>query len=845
MMKSFVTLFITALILTASVGIASGKAYNESNSKFNYNLVMEELPADFPQITVNSIDNPAPGFIFMENLSVGGLISTYIMVLDNQGKPVYYYKPFLAGIDFKMLPNGLFSYCVPVKIGDEVPIGPLKVQNVMVQHQVLDANYNKIDDVQMKNGYLADFHEFVMLPNGNYLMNAYEYMDVDMSKIVPQGNPNAIVVGTVLQELDKNKNCVFQWRSLDHFPVTESQDNLENNVIVHMHGNSIFPDNDGNIIVSFPAAFEIIKINTTTGEPMWRFGGPKSDFAITGDHEEFKPNYFSMQHNAIRLPNGNLMFYDNGAAKDPAYSRAVEYSIDEQNKKANLVWEYRHDPDISAFAMGSVQRLKNGNTLINWGLITGDEYRTMTEVTPDKRTTFELSLPSNSYSYRAFKYDLPACQPVADVSKTGIAQGNSYEFTEVANNTGVGILFTSIGSSGSPSANVKKFECSPVNPAFAFEAPILLPGRYEVTAQNINTFQGEMWFNTTELPRNDNTGQLKIYFRTIPGSGQFTELNTTYNSTDGKLSAQVSSFGEYVIGFPRQADKILAPKLMFPDDMKYLQNGKTATLQWSPTGRYDKFQVQVAEDAGFNNIIRDSLNLTVTKWQTLNYTNNKTYYWRARTFYRDLVSDWSDTRQFTFADKFIGLEFPNGGEILGKDTLGYVIRWKTNLADSVSITLINNSVKEAVIKDTIGSTTHAFFWRVPANIPEGKNYKIQVRSTKDSKIVGESAANFEIRNKITDVVEQPIEVNNSDVIRVLPNPSTGNSLINLKLNKSGYVNLKITDQLGNEIQTLVNTFMSEGIYNLKYDASSLSSGVYYLVLRSGNSVITKKIVIIR
>ncbi len=46
---------------------------------------------------------------------------------------------------------------------------------------------------------------------------SYDPQMVDMSKIVPGGNPNATVTGLIVQEIDENKNVVFQWRSWDHF----------------------------------------------------------------------------------------------------------------------------------------------------------------------------------------------------------------------------------------------------------------------------------------------------------------------------------------------------------------------------------------------------------------------------------------------------------------------------------------------------------------------------------------------------------------------------------------------------------------------------------------------------
>ena len=70
---------------------------------------------------------------------------------------------------------------------------------------------------------------------------------------------------------------------------------------------------------------------------------------------------------------------------------------------ATLVWQYHHSPEVYAQAMGYVQRLENGNTVIGWGTANP----TVTEVRPDGSTALEISLPSHVYSYRAFRFPWP------------------------------------------------------------------------------------------------------------------------------------------------------------------------------------------------------------------------------------------------------------------------------------------------------------------------------------------------------------------------------------------------------------------------------------------------------
>ncbi|MEE9429690.1 MAG: CotH kinase family protein [Melioribacteraceae bacterium] len=59
------------------------------------------------------------------------------------------------------------------------------------------------------------------------------------------------------------------------------------------------------------------------------------------------------------------------------------------------------------------------------------------------------------------------------------------------------------------------------------------------------------------------------------------------------------------------------------------------------------------------------------------------------------------------------------------------------------------------------------------------------------------------------------------------------------------VELKIYDVLGKEIKTLINKVLSPGNYSIKFDASSLSSGVYYYQIKVGKFIKTKKMILLK
>ena len=67
-----------------------------------------------------------------------------------------------------------------------------------------------------------------------------------------------------------------------------------------------------------------------------------------------------------------------------------------------------------------------------------------------------------------------------------------------------------------------------------------------------------------------------------------------------------------------------------------------------------------------------------------------------------------------------------------------------------------------------------------------------------------------------------------------PNPFNPRTTIAYSIPLSGFVELKIYNVLGREIQTLVNDFRQAGSYSFDFDASQLSNGVYFYQLKVGN-----------
>ncbi|MBS1551299.1 MAG: T9SS type A sorting domain-containing protein [Bacteroidetes bacterium] len=78
-----------------------------------------------------------------------------------------------------------------------------------------------------------------------------------------------------------------------------------------------------------------------------------------------------------------------------------------------------------------------------------------------------------------------------------------------------------------------------------------------------------------------------------------------------------------------------------------------------------------------------------------------------------------------------------------------------------------------------------------------------------------------------------------------PNPFNPSTTINYALPKDGMVTLKLYDLNGREIKVLVNETKSAGFYTLNFNASDLSSGVYFYKLESGNFITAKKMILMK
>lgn len=728
-----------------------------------------QMPTNFPGIAVTTCDTNAvaDGYIFLAVAADVTNVGYYVMILRNDGTPVWYREVAEEKeiYDFKVLPNGYLHYAPFIEPHSFAGGGD-------VTHTIMDDNYNIIEHIAPGNGYVAEGHDFQLLPNGNVLLFGYYRTQVDMSRLVPDGYPNALLAGATVQELDSERNVIFQWRPWDHTTFEDyfrgSTDDPKNKtpVINGWHLNAIQLDNDGNIFVTTPqpganlpnSSGWVKKINRQTGETMWHLGGTENQFTFVGVTSAEGIQAFS-GHAFHRLENGNVLIYDNGNTQNTRKSQVHEYRLDEVNKVATHIWSYVPATMISGSGRGNAQRLPNGNTFIGWGATGGRPIPVCTEVTPAGQVVFEMKFDNPALeSYRAFRFTWPPDKGF-EFTEYELATGNTYVFT----NTGVTIAVNS-GGGGYNQVTVTREPYAPVYPLFQGKAPRVLPVRVKTTENAIAAMEASIDFDEVSFHFPDATN-LTVYHRTATGQGIFLPQATTYNSvtkqlrTRMTLNASGGDFGEFIFCYPDLADvayppmlnevenyrgvqhyEVIAPQLATTGVVYTVNQELPISLSWSPKGFARSYALQIATNRDFATPAADVPHQTAAYYVWTNAAPNTTYFYRVKTWNYGGESDWS-VGSFQTVAPLIQVTAPNGGEAWQRG-LKYFVRWKDNLAGDVVIELYKGGAFLKAI--ATNASTGAYQWEVGLDLAPGNDYAVKIHSATNAVVSDLSDAPFHI-----------------------------------------------------------------------------------------------------
>ncbi len=575
----------------------------------------ESLRAPDSRVDVVVSGNPSPGYLL-----IGSIAPDTIGLLDAAGVLLF---PTYTGPSANLTPS---------------PYGGLTYYNGLLgKYVLLDNRLRAIDTFGVEPPYTTDFHEGYQARGRRFIVLGTEERTVDMSTLVANGRYDAIVIGAVIQEFDRFGRKTFEWKSLDHLsPLEATPDvDLTGKRIDYVHVNSITEDTDRNFLVSCRNLDQVVKINRTTGEIMWRLGGSAasaSDFVfVNDDNSGF--HGFSHQHTVVRAQNGDILLFDNGNLRPLPFSRAVAYKLNEELRTATKTWEYISEELQIAPTMGSVQELANGNILVGWG--TSPTNLLASEVDRSgvlqAQVTSPVPLP---VPYRVIK---------AVIGMTAVTQKISAPGT---------VVFAQFDSTTRVSANIEQLRAPSVitvekhsyvahNLDFADNTPCtIFPIRWVIRGSAMENVTGSMSFDCSRLLGDVEVEDVQLFHRSIENEGLFTMLPSALLLGTQTRTIDTVLAGEYMIA----ARHCSQPSLRVPDNNSVV--GTSIRMEWTEALGADGYEVEISEDPSFGNDSR--LYRTLYNDTTLSgFIAGSTYYWRVRVVRQPEVGPWTTPWSFT------------------------------------------------------------------------------------------------------------------------------------------------------------------------------------------------------
>lgn len=357
---------------TATEVILTAYYQNGTTESSSITVTGNALPSDFVPVSVTQADTMqmADGWTFM----MAGSLQGYVYAIDEVGSVRWILSQ--KGL-------GAASVFLPLENGNYL-IGGDKSFGQYYKYSLFELNLSgQIVHEYMIDGYHHDAQE---LPSGNLLVLA--------------NNVDGEVVEDTVYELDRNTGDILRTWDLNSYfnvgnyneegkhvsDVNYGADDLD---WIHLNGMD-YDENSNSLLLSSRHQDAVFSLNLTTGGINWILSNPDDlwpdylkDKLLKPVGTDFEWQYG--QHNISRLPNGDIMLFDNGdyrsktmeGALDDAtesYSRVVIYRIDEENMTASQVWQFGKEFGPTAFAayVSSAQYLGENHYLIDFGGVVKD-----------------------------------------------------------------------------------------------------------------------------------------------------------------------------------------------------------------------------------------------------------------------------------------------------------------------------------------------------------------------------------------------------------------------------------------------------------------------------------------
>lgn len=258
------------------------------------------------------------------------------------------------------------------------------------------------------------------------------------------------------------------------------------------------------------------------------------------------------------------------------------------------------------------------------------------------------------------------------------------------------------------------------------------------------------------------------------------------------------------------------------------------TLAWNKAKDASQYILKVANDQAITDVFETATTSDTSKLLTDLYVGQR-YYWRVQATNNAGSSPWSNVSTFsTLAGPTnLSLQRTAANEITLTWTVstasvdGYVVERKSSTDSSF-----------AVIDSLTGNVSTV----IDNTVQNGKSYTYRVKAFAQGI---ESDYTSEATLSVTGIVSKGGTPTEYSISQNYPNPFNPSAKIKFALTKTALTSIVVYDILGREIRTLVNKELGSGYYEVNFDASNLSSGIYFYRIQSGAFTQTKKMILMK
>ena len=325
---------------------------------------------------------------------------------------------------------------------------------------------------------------------------------------------------------------------------------------------------------------------------------------------------------------------------------------------------------------------------------------------------------------------------------------------------------------------------------------------------------GSNWLAVAPITPSDG-----IYNWTVPNNPSTECLIKVTDISNGNILDESDSV------FTINSNGLAAPQLVMPSDDE-INLGVDVDFEWDAVLNAEGYTINVADDSAFANLVYQESSLTGTTITIEHFLEGTKYYWKVLAEGTAEIGPFSSTFSFTTM-----LNAPDSltAEVYSHTPDQVILNWAdhSDNEDGYKVERMDAGLTWTEV-DEVGANQTTW----SETIANPMNYSYRVRAyTQDA----ESEYSNEASVLVSSISDNEAVPTVYTLEQNYPNPFNPSTQIRFGLPFDSNVKLKIYNILGQTVTELVNETLISGYHTLEWNASTLTSGIYFYSIEA-NSV---------